>query len=265
MAKKKDENNKTDRPKSASRKVKRKKSVKAKNDVDKGSFKKSGRKTKFKPEKMKQIIRSQFPGKKPITKEQLQKYKRGGGVNINNVKLTIEQKRILKREKKIKFGLEQSVRSEVLLTEDSGFLEVNEDEITTQFSQTNIQNAVDPTSAAKRFDLVLKDFGPYRMNYTRNGRFLLLGGRKGHVAAIDWISKKLLCEINVMESTYDVAWLHQETLFAVAQKKWVYFYDNQGTEIHCVKQLDDVFRMTFLPYHFLLATVVCFNISSFVF
>ncbi|KAK3859563.1 hypothetical protein Pcinc_034337 [Petrolisthes cinctipes] len=196
-----------------------------------------------------------FPGRKVVDPKLLQKYSKGEGVQqkIYGRKNSILRHKMKKKEEKIHQAEEEAARTETLLTESSGLLEAEEGTYTAHITQKDIRKAVDITTAAKGFDLQLP-FGPYKMRFTPNGRHLVLGGRKGHLAAFDWVTKKLHTEINVMESIHDVCWLHTEQMMAAAQKEWVYIYDNQGTELHCLKKLDRVLKLEFLPYHFLLCS-----------
>ena len=199
-----------------------------------------------------------YPGDAPISKHKLRKHSRGKAMNLyKGIKTPFKREQALRKEKLVKLANKQAARVEILLPEESGFIEAEKDEYTTQFRQTEIQSSVDITSATKQFDLDL-NFGPYALKYSRNGRKMVIGGKKGHIAAFDWVTKDLTCEMNAMESVYDVTWLHNETMFAAAQKEYTYIYDNQGIELHCIKKMDQVLKMEFLPYHFILASGVIF-------
>ncbi|KAJ1825359.1 putative U3 small nucleolar RNA-associated protein 7 [Coemansia sp. RSA 2599] len=147
-----------------------------------------------------------------------------------------------------------AARSEMLLTEDAGYLEAEGMERTYKFTQKQIGEHLDISSSSKIFDLKLEEFGPYSLEYSSNGRHLLLGGRRGHLATMDWRNGKLGCELHVRETVRDVSWLHNQSLFAVAQKKYAYIYDHTGAEVHCLKNHVEPTALGFLPFHFLLVS-----------
>ncbi|KAG5279481.1 hypothetical protein AALO_G00078250 [Alosa alosa] len=195
-----------------------------------------------------------FPGEAPIPQERLKKFQRGEKSQVTSGLRSKLKEAIKRSEAESELAQKQAARFDLLLPEDAGFLEGDEDEDTCTISQDDIADAVDITSGAKYFNLHLSQFGPYRLDYSKAGRHLILGGKRGHVTCIEWQSKQLVSEINVMETVNDVKWLHNEDMFAVAQKKWLHIYDSKGVELHCIRKFNDVLSMEFLPYHFLLAT-----------
>ncbi|XP_030889139.1 WD repeat-containing protein 46 isoform X2 [Leptonychotes weddellii] len=160
-----------------------------------------------------------FPGPAPVPVEVARKFRR-----IDKSKKLPHSKSKTRSRLEVAEAEEEEIsikaaRSELLLAEEPGFLEGEDGENTAKISQADIVEAVDIASAAKHFDLNLRQFGPYRLNYSPTGRFL-----------------------------------HSEALLAVAQNRWLHIYDNQGIELHCIRRCDRVTRLEFLPFHFLLAT-----------
>ena len=58
----------------------------------------------------------------------------------------------------------------LLLPEEAGYLLAEGMEKTYKFSQKELSENVDLQTQNKMFDLRLDDFGPYSLDYTRNGR-----------------------------------------------------------------------------------------------
>ncbi|KAG0682196.1 Small subunit (SSU) processome component [Pichia californica] len=163
-------------------------------------------------------------------------------------------KQIQQMEDDYEDALESAQKAEILLTEEQGFVEAEGMERTWKFKQDDIVKNVDISTAAKHFELKLKDYGPYTIDYSRNGRDLLIGGKKGHVASFDWRLGRLHTELHLGETVNAVKYLQNNQMFAVAQKKYVYIYDHEGTEIHKLSQHLDPTLLEFLPYHYLLVS-----------
>lgn len=145
--------------------------------------------------------------------------------------------------------------NEWLLPEEPGSLEAEGMERTWRFQQQDITKAIETGAARKVFDLSLTDLGPYHTRFSNTGRHLLLGGRKGHLSLLEWQQFRPICEVQVRETVRDVSFLHNEMLFAAAQKQHTYIYDKRGIEIHCLKEHQEANRLEFLKYHFLLCSV----------
>lgn len=192
-------------------------------------------------------------------------YGRGKKINTRGIKDKKLRNNMKRLENKYQDATIRAKDAEILLENTSGFLEAEDElERTYKVRQDDITKEVAVETAQKRFELKLDDLGPYCFDYSRNGRHLLLGGRKGHIATMDWREGKLGCEIQLGETVRDVKWLHNNQYFAVAQKKYVYIYDSNGVELHSLRKHQEVSHMEFLPYHFLLATIVSverFNLS----
>lgn len=111
-------------------------------------------------------------------------------------------------------------------------------------------------------------------------RHLAIVGRLGHVATFDWMTGTLHSELQLQETCRDITYvrhalsidhfwlipavvrfLHDHSHYAVAQKKYVFIYDRDGVELHRLKSHIEPTRLEFLPYHWLLASIV--HLSSF--
>ena len=108
------------------------------------------------------------------------------------VDAALKRTRVLKEEVKTRLG----EASQLFNTEDYGYLQVEtERERTLKVTQQELKESLPVQVANDIFDLSLKDFGPYNsLSTTRNGRHVLLGGSKGHLAMLDWKRKNLVVE-----------------------------------------------------------------------
>ncbi|KAL9059891.1 MAG: hypothetical protein Q9162_000961 [Coniocarpon cinnabarinum] len=193
---------------------------------------------------------------KQRSKEAKHTYGRGKEISVNRIQDKKLRTNLKSLENKYKDTVFKARDAEILHENQAGLLEPEHElEKTWRTRQDDLQKDLPLQTAKKGFELKLKELGPYVAEYTRNGRELLLAGKKGHIASMDWRSGKLGCEIQLGETIKDVKWLHNNQYFAAAQRQSVYIYDHQGVEIHCLKKLLNVTHLDYLPYHFLLASI----------
>lgn len=194
-----------------------------------------------------------------FAEEATKQYGRGDKIRHKSVKDKKLRSNLRLLENKNKQAAIEAKNVEILLENNEGLLEAEHElERTYKVRQDEIKAAVATETAKKGFELRLDGLGPYDVcEYSRNGRDLLIAGRKGHVATFDWRDGKLGCELQLNETVRDARWLHvsNQKNFAVAQKKCVYIYGGDGVELHQLKNHSEATHLEYLPYHFLLSSV----------
>lgn len=140
-------------------------------------------------------------------------YGRGDRIATKSVKDKKLRSNLKKLEIRYKNATARAKDAELLRPEQSGgFIEAEgELERTWRVGQSVVKDAVDVATAQKGFGLRL-GFGSYVPDYTRDGRYLLLGGRKGHIATMDWREGKLGTELQLKETVRDVKYAHAFTM-----------------------------------------------------
>lgn len=192
----------------------------------------------------------------PRSRDNSQRFERSSGPSDRKRTKDRKLKANLKKlDDEYKYAVNAAAATDYLLPEAAGYLEAeSEMEKTFKVSQKEIVGSVDISTANKALDLKLKDFGPYNLDYSRNGTHLLIAGRKGHIASMDWRKGELRAELHLNETCHAATYLQNEQFFAVAQKKYTFIYDHEGVELHRLKQHIEARHLQFLPYHYLLAT-----------
>lgn len=83
----------------------------------------------------------------------------------------------------------------------------HERERTLKVTQAELKSTLPVQNAHDIFNLNLKDFGPYSLDISRNAKHLLLAGKKGHMAMLEWRNKSLMSEFNVKDRIQCVKFL----------------------------------------------------------
>ncbi|MCJ1445435.1 MAG: Small subunit (SSU) processome component [Stictis urceolatum] len=187
-------------------------------------------------------------------REAHKQFGRGKQIALKQIKDKKLKAKLRRLEERNQDAVLKAQDAQILQEFEPGYLEPEgELERTYKIRQSELKDNVGVETAKKGFELKLGELGPYVAEYSRNGRDLLLAGRKGHIATMDWRSGKLNCEQQLGETIRDATWLHNNQYFAAAQKKYTYMYDHHGVELHKLSKLVEATHLRFLPYHFLLA------------
>ena len=137
-----------------------------------------------------------------------------------------------------------------LENEPDGYIIIeNENEKTLKVTQDYLKSTLPKYNSDNIFDLSLPSNGPFYIDYTRNGKYLLMGGEKGNVIILDWKLKNIIVDFNVNSKISNVKFLQNDSMISIAQDDMLYIYDKQGIELHSLDYMQQPQFLEYLPYH----------------
>ncbi|KAF9611743.1 hypothetical protein IFM89_034926 [Coptis chinensis] len=149
----------------------------------------------------------------------VKKYLRGDIANFENLKDKKLRGQLASKEELYKKSANAAAKTEKwLMPSEPGYLEAEGLEKTWRFRQESIVREVDILSSRKPFDLVLPDLGPYTIDYASSGRYIAVGGRKGHLALIDMKNLNLIKEFQEHGAVLKLQFLRNHFLLASINK-----------------------------------------------
>lgn len=136
---------------------------------------------------------------------------------------------------------------------------LTEDQLSQKYTQDYLKKNVNLYLAEKAIKLDLNhSISGYKTCYNENGSHSLIYNKEGYMASFDTQKLNLQFELSNNEPIYNACYLHNEEYIAVAHKN-LFIYNNNGQELHCVRKIQNINHMEFLPNHFLLGNITYFR------
>lgn len=173
------------------------------------------------------------------------------GRNVDD-KSALRRPEVERGEKRARAAPRRLARMNMLQLEGATGLELDDREVADRVAQTDVLAAVDDQTRRKKFDIELPKMGPYNIDFSQSGADLVLAGLRGHVAAFRWKEFDLQGEVQLADKCSDVKFLVDGSMYAVAQKRFVYMYSKEGVEMHVLPTMANCDRLEYLPNHMLL-------------
>ncbi|XP_955302.1 uncharacterized protein TA18565 [Theileria annulata] len=195
-------------------------------------------------------------------------YRKFFGSKNEKRKQSISNKKVQKNRNILEESRNAVDLTSILLPNEPGYIIPDENEKTYELTQTKLLSLVDQGTKNKALKLNLP-YGPYFVDFSANGRYLLLGGEKGQLSLICTQTYKDFFDISVLLFTVLISSLNcrsSEDLCSHLRQhgvRSVYLKRPNGTIIYLFLSYSKIqitnfqltYKLEYLYYHYLLVTV----------